>query len=257
MIELYHNADAVCPFKVRIALAEKGLDWISHIGPDLRSPEYLALNPKGYVPTLIHDGNILVESRIISEYLEEAFPTPALMPDDPVARHTARWWSKQVDDSLHLNVFVLTFLARSGWGIRHLDEAARQRRLPKDPLKRHIALEVLHEDLASVWVPTAIERFRALVLDMAAKLERGQWLAGDTYSLADIDITAYIHRLGQLGLDLLWKDLPAVADWRERVIRRPSYEAGITRWIGDAEAGQYGPKAEAIQSLAEKICESA
>ncbi len=62
MLELYHTRDAVCPMKVRIALAEKGVEWESRLNPDMRSPEYLALNPGGYVPTLIHEGNVLTES---------------------------------------------------------------------------------------------------------------------------------------------------------------------------------------------------
>lgn len=110
MLALYHMPNAVCAQKVRICLAEKGLTWESSLvtGPALRSLEYLAINPGGYVPTLVHDGRIITESRVISEYLDEAFPAPGLTPRDAFDRAGVRHWTKQSDDSLHLNVFVLT-----------------------------------------------------------------------------------------------------------------------------------------------------
>ncbi len=69
MLELYHNHISVCAQKVRLVLAEKGLSWKGHHF-DLRrgehlNPDYLKLNPKGVVPTLIHDGTVLVESMAI------------------------------------------------------------------------------------------------------------------------------------------------------------------------------------------------
>jgi Glutathione S-transferase, N-terminal domain len=68
MLTLYHIARAVCPQKVRLALAEKGLAYESRLleREALRSSEYLALNRGGYVLTLVHDGVALTESRTIS-----------------------------------------------------------------------------------------------------------------------------------------------------------------------------------------------
>ena len=82
MLELYHNDMSTCSQKARLALAEKGLDWASHHmrlrAGDQHKPEYLALNPNGVVPTLVHDGAVIIESTVINEYLDDEFAAPAL-----------------------------------------------------------------------------------------------------------------------------------------------------------------------------------
>ncbi|MBL1242070.1 MAG: glutathione S-transferase N-terminal domain-containing protein, partial [OCS116 cluster bacterium] len=66
MMELYHNDMSVCSQKVRVTLAEKGLEATKHhldLGAgDSHTPEYLALNPKGVVPTLIDNDKVIIES---------------------------------------------------------------------------------------------------------------------------------------------------------------------------------------------------
>jgi len=71
MLELYHAPQSTCSQKVRIALAEKNLDWterrVNLAKNDQLRPEYLALNPNGVVPTLVHDGHVIVDSsRIVT-----------------------------------------------------------------------------------------------------------------------------------------------------------------------------------------------
>ena len=83
MLELYHGTTSVCAQKVRLTLAEKGLEWQSHLlelNGDHLTPEYLKINPNGVVPTLVHDGTIIVESTVIIHYLDDLFPDPPLMP---------------------------------------------------------------------------------------------------------------------------------------------------------------------------------
>ena len=75
MLTLYHDWDAFCCIKVRFCLAEKALPWAGHV-IDLQKleqlhPDYLALNPNGVVPTLMHDDHIITESTVINEYLDE------------------------------------------------------------------------------------------------------------------------------------------------------------------------------------------
>ena len=76
--------------KVRIDLAEKDLDWQStHLSlraGDSRAEDYKRLNPNGVVPTLItEDGKVLIESTVIMEYLDDAYPVKPLKPVDPTA----------------------------------------------------------------------------------------------------------------------------------------------------------------------------
>ena len=66
MIALYHNAASTCSQKVRLALAEKQLEYESRdvdlIGGAQHDPEYVKLNPYHVVPTLVHDGGVFIES---------------------------------------------------------------------------------------------------------------------------------------------------------------------------------------------------
>ena len=105
MIVLYHFHGSTCSQKVRLVLAEKDLDYESK-SVDLLSggqhdPEYVKLNPNHVVPTLVDAGNVFIESTLINEYLEDAFPETALRPDDPKGR--------QRIDTLHPSAGVITF----------------------------------------------------------------------------------------------------------------------------------------------------
>ena len=96
MIELYHFWDSPCCFKVRTVLAEKNLDWQEHLIASVQfdhfQPEYQAINPHSIVPSLIHDGHVLMQSGIIAEYLDEMIE-PRLHPADPVKRARNRAWT--------------------------------------------------------------------------------------------------------------------------------------------------------------------
>ncbi len=113
MITLYHHGSSVCAAKVRLVLAEKALPWdgvyIDILRGDQFDPAYVALNPKAVVPTLVHDGKVILELTVINEYLDETFPDPPLEPADPVHRAAMRLWTKAVDEQLHPACAELTF----------------------------------------------------------------------------------------------------------------------------------------------------
>ncbi len=84
MLELYHHGSSTCASKVRFVLGEKQIPYQSHYVDLLKGeqfrPQYLALNPKAVVPTMVHDGEVLVESTVICEYIDDEFPDPPLAP---------------------------------------------------------------------------------------------------------------------------------------------------------------------------------
>ena len=59
------------------------------------------MNPRGVVPVLVHDGNVIVELSVICTYLDDVFPDQPLMPKSPVERATTKLWCKLPDDILH------------------------------------------------------------------------------------------------------------------------------------------------------------
>ena len=113
MLELYHDWDSLMSFKVRVCLSEKGLPWTSHLIQLTRfehlNEKYLQLNPNGVVPTLVHDGESIIESSVINEYLDDAFPIPTLRPTDLLERSRVRSWVIYGDDVLHHCVRPATF----------------------------------------------------------------------------------------------------------------------------------------------------
>ena len=115
MLVLYDFGNSVCCQKVRITLVEKGLTWkairVDLFKSEQYDPQYLKMNPKGVVPTLVHDGVPIIESTLICEYLDETFPVPPLMPEDPAGRSRMRLWSKFVDEGLFDGVAELSFSA--------------------------------------------------------------------------------------------------------------------------------------------------
>lgn len=257
MIRLHHMNESLCSQRVRLVLAEKELDWESRLVPPamLRSTDYLELNPAGVVPTLDHDGHVLLESRIICEYLDEVFPRPPLMPLRSLDRYRARYWCKIYDDSLHLALFVLTFLA---WmRDRYLDMAPDSRRqaLPGmvDPVKREIAWLLCEQGWQSDIARIALEHMRNLVANLDTVLADTRWLVGERYSLGDIDMLAAIQRLDDLGLSALWDEQASLASWFERARSRRSFEQAIMNWRTDEVARSHRASAEAVADHLSRI----
>jgi glutathione S-transferase len=142
MIELYHDNLSVCAQKVRIVLAEKNLPWTNrHVNlaaAEHLTPEFKKMNPRGVVPVLVHDGNVIVESSVICSYLDEAFPNPALMPKNPVERAAMRLWCKLPDDILHMACATVSFAISFGQQLKKRAGAGLEERLMKmpDPARR-------------------------------------------------------------------------------------------------------------------------
>jgi len=75
---------------------------------DAQKPEYLKLNPYTVVPTLVHDGRTIIESTVICEYLDDAWPDHPLKPDHSLGRAQMRLWTKQLDEGVHAAVAVFS-----------------------------------------------------------------------------------------------------------------------------------------------------
>ena len=228
MLTLYHNDMSSCAQKVRFTLAEKGLDWkgveLNLRARDQLNPEFLAINPKGLVPALVDDVNVFVESNVIIEYLNDAYPDPALLPDDPVVRARCRWWMKRLDDGLHLETIALSFAIafRHQYLALSKEELAEHLAATPDLERRERKRVTIEHGMAS---PAAIDavNFHDRVLDkIEGRLDGRSWLAGEAYSLAEVNLTPYIVRLDHLQLAWMWDKRPLVASWYERIVARAS-----------------------------------
>lgn len=229
-MELWHDWDSVCSFKVRMVLAEKGLAWESrHV--DLfafanLSAGFLALNPAGVVPVLGHAGLVLPESSVINEYLDEVFPNPPLVPQAPGDRAAMRIWVKLQDEVLYHAQRPATFqlMIKKRLAALGADEIARLVAAhPQPDRARHfIGWATGPVDMAVV--EDARGRVDAVLARIDAGLQDGRpWLAGDMFSLAECAMAPFIDRLRRLRFDALWAGRPMLESWMARVAARPSY----------------------------------
>lgn len=240
MLELYHNINSVCAQKVRIALAEKGRPVKEHLltlQGDQNEPAYMKLNPNGVVPTLVHDGNVIVESSLILYYIDEAFPDPSLMPKTPVARHRVRLYNKLIDEYMHNSCTILTFATAFRPRFLKMSHEQWLAEINKAPLKRRAEYKrsVIEHGLESEFVVDALGQHQKMISWMADDLSCGPYLAGDAFSNADCAVIPYILRLELLKLGAMWQREPAVVDWWRRVSERPSVNSAIFGRMGDAD----------------------
>jgi glutathione S-transferase len=231
MLELYHNNISVCAQKVRIVLAEKCLPWTNHhlslAKGDQLTPEFKAMNPRGVVPVLLHDGNVIVESSVICAYLDEAFPDPPLMPKSPVERATMRLWCKLPDDALHTACATVSFAISFGQQLKKRAGTGLEERLMKmpDPARRERQRALIEKGIETPFFRDHIKVFDKTFSEMEAQLGQTGWLASDMFTLADIEIVPYVERIDRLGLAGMWQGRPRLADWFNRVKERPSFKA--------------------------------
>ncbi len=246
MLKLYQGRMAVCAIKVRLTMAEKGVDFepvnMNLRAGDQHKPEYLKLNPNGVVPTLIHDDFVLIESSVIMQYIDEVFPGPSLQPADPKERARMRIWMKRVDEYLHPGNATLTYAMVHAGEMREKSQAeleAYYRGIPNPATRerQRAAIELGMDAPAAV---QALQFYDKALADMDAQLGKHPWLAGDRYSLADAAVTPYINRFTMLSLSNMWtRSRPNVTAWFERIKARPSYDKAVTAFVTDADMKHY------------------
>lgn len=232
MLTLYNAAHSTCSQKVRICLAEKGLEFEDvrlDLGKakDHLKPDYLAINPNGVVPTLVDDGNIIIDSSVICEYLDEKYPQKSLSPSDPVERAKMRAWMRFIEEvptaAVRVPSFNMGFLPRFEGLDRESFEAEQSdiRPIRKQFYRRMGTKGFKRED-----VEASVEQISNTTRRMEAALEKGPWLLGSDLTLADIIVAPLIDRMSDLGFSDVWEDnLPRVQDWYKRMQARPAFQA--------------------------------
>ncbi len=181
-MKLYGYWRSSAAYRVRIGLNLKGLEveqaFIHLQKLDQRSDDYLALNPQGLVPTLVHGDVHLGQSLAILEYLDEIHPEPALLPDDPAGRARVRQLAMVVACDIHPidNLKVLNFLTNN-LGVS--DEG-------RLTWYRH-------------WVDQGLESLEKLVAGNAAT---GTFCHGELPGLADICLVPQLYNARRFDVNL-------------------------------------------------------
>ena len=202
MIRLYYASGSPFSWRVQLVLEEKGLPYepilLSFDKGDVKSPEHLARSPHGKVPALSDDALTLYESTAIVEYLEERYPTPALLPADPAARASLR-----IEELECVDYLATAFRA-----------VARQAFFTPPEQRDAAALESARAE-----VRHEIER-----LEHRTKSRHGDFILGGTLTRADLTWLPFIEIAGRAGVALDATRTPGLVAWRERMRERPSYD---------------------------------
>ncbi len=199
MFRLYHLP--LSPFcrKIRLVLGEKKIDvelveekyWEKRL-------DFLRLNPAGKIP-LLRDGRFtLGESSAIFEYLEETHPTPALLPQDPLARAEARRLEGWFDDKFHHEVtanLVYERINKKLMGTGYPDST--KIKAGSKNIKYHLDY-------------------------MGWLLESRDWLAGNSMTIADFTAAAHLSTLDYVN-DVDWLRNKNVKEWYARIKSRPAF----------------------------------
>lgn len=235
MLELYHDWRSFCSIKVRLCLAEKKLPWTSRFVDLMKlehtRPEYLKLNPNGVVPTLVHDGVPIIESTIINEYLDEVFPEIKLSPKDPVVRARMRFWVKVEDDLLHPVIRPATFALMMSPELAKLNDAELDAlvKAHPNPQRAQQYKAAARSPINHAAVDEAKRQMTLALERLEKRLGEAPWLAGDSYTLADVAAAPFIDRIEELNCAGLWSGMPKLQDWIGRMKVRPAYQEAIPR----------------------------
>jgi maleylacetoacetate isomerase len=180
-MRLYSFFRSSAAFRVRIALNLKAVEYeivaVNLPGGAHRTAEFLAVNPQATIPTLDDDGTILWQSLAIIEYLDARFPTPRLIPLEPVARARVQALAQLIACEIHPlnNLRVLKYLR----GELKLDEAAVSK-------------------WYSHWIAEAFGPLETFV----ARWSGGRYCFGDSLSLADVYLVPQMYNARRFNCDL-------------------------------------------------------
>lgn len=183
MLTLYTFFRSSTSFRLRIALAWKGLVWepkyISLPKMEHRTGDYLALNPQGGVPALVDEaGRVFTQSMAMIEYLDDIHPEPPLMPKTPEERWYVRAVSQAIGCEMHPlnNVRVLKYL--------------RARGLSEDQVNK---------EWYGHWIA---EGFRGLEGFLAREKRHGKYCLGDRFSMADVCLVPQVANAMRFQCDV-------------------------------------------------------
>ncbi|MBT7752526.1 MAG: glutathione S-transferase family protein [Porticoccaceae bacterium] len=232
-INLFHYSQSNCAMRIRIALEEKGLLWNSHYinldTQDNLTDEYFRIHPHGLVPSLVHDGEIVYESSDILRYLEEKYPEPSLIPDNPEQRAEMEEWLDLTRD-LHIKVIKVWVYGTERYCSKTKESMKEYiMKQPNQELIDFHKMTLARGHIPQAMIDEAAAKLHALFARIDSNLEKYEWLVCDKMTLADI---AWIPNYTLLNFNNFpFEQYPHALKWINRFISRPSYIAGVDKWF--------------------------
>lgn len=233
-LSYYHAEPAANSLKSMICLKEKGLEFQSCY-VDLHKFEqhsdwFVAINPEGQVPVLVHDGAVITQTTVINEYLDDVFPDLPLRPFDAVGKARVRAWNKFVDEH------VMNYVSMHGWhrmvGViaRSIDSGEFEKLVERIPLPdQRKKWQTARSGFSEADLAHAIEKIVYACAKVEKQLGESAWIAGDMFTTAD----ANFYSMCGMMVERMFPELevatnyPRLVDWRERMNERPGVKAAL------------------------------
>jgi glutathione S-transferase len=227
--KLYNAPQSTCSQRVRFVFNAKNVPFdevkLNLLEGDQLKPDYLKLNPNGVVPTLDHDGAIIIDSTVITEYLDEVIPEQSFTPSDKVARARMRALMHFIDEMPAAAVRVPTFNLAFLPSFQKMSRDAFVAMAESKPLRREFMLTMGQTGFPKHDMDAALARLRRAYERMDAEIEAsgGPWLLGKHISLADVAVMPALVRMYDLRLPD-WQDLPRVVTWFDNIRAQPAFK---------------------------------
>lgn len=226
---LYYWEPNANPGKVMFLFAEKGVPYdgyyVDLLGMEQHTPWYLALNPKGTIPTLAYGNEILTESTPMMEYIDATFGGPVFTPSDPVDRWRMRWWMRFFDSYLcpaismpaWKRIFTPVLEERD---TRELNDALS--RIP-DEQRRLSWRKAMFDEFSEAELAESERRYRYGLSVLEHHLGNTHWVAGNSYSLADINGFTLGYAFPIIQPEYCNdSETPRIMSWLKRIYTRPA-----------------------------------
>lgn len=226
--KLYNAPQSTCSQRVRFVFNAKKLPFdevkLNLLEGDQLKPDYLKLNPNGVVPTLDHDGAIVIDSTVITEYLDEVAPTDSFTPEDPVVRARMRALMHFIDEMPAAAVRVPTFNLAFLPSFQKMSRDAFIAMAESKPLRKEFMMTMGQTGFPKAEMDAALARLRRSYERMDTEIAKsgGPWLLGKNISLADVAVMPALVRMNDLGMPD-WKDLPRVVTWFGNIQTHPAF----------------------------------
>ena len=228
--KLYNAPQSTCSQRVRFVFNAKNLPFeevkLNLLEGDQLKPDYLKLNPNGVVPTLDHNGAIVIDSNVITEYLDEVAPDHSFTPENPVERAHMRTLMHFIDEMPAAAVRVPTFNLAFLPSFQKMSREAFVAMAESKPLRREFMLSMGQSGFPKEEMDAALVRLRRTYERMDAEIKRsgGPWLLGKKITLADVAVMPSLIRIHDLGKPD-WQDLPRVVTWFDNIRSQPAFKS--------------------------------
>jgi glutathione S-transferase len=227
--KLYNAPQSTCSQRVRFVFNAKNVAFdevkLNLLEGDQLKPDYLKLTPNGVVPTLDHEGSIVTDSTVITEYLDEVVPAESFTPESPVARAHMRALMHYIDEMPAAAVRVPTFNLAFLPSFQKMSREAFVAMAESKPLRREFMMAMGQSGFPKEEMDAALGRLRRAYERMDREIAQsgGPWLLGKKITLADVAVMPALVRMHDLNY-ADWQDLPRVVTWFDNIRSHPAFK---------------------------------